>query len=185
MATLTFIARFGGLSCNTSGYCSGAGTGSTSGSPAETSGTPEGFQFALSSSASGLVGSMVTCRPAVGNWASGNYTVTINVTGTNMNLTLTEIWLCRVNESCVNQSTVGSLTGIGRSLASTGSVDHTVSGAAQGTASSTDRLLVVLIGNNGQMSSQSATIEVTIATPIDAGGVVVIDPMGQRGFFGL
>jgi hypothetical protein len=106
------------------------------------------------------------CLPAVAAWASGTYGVTVDITVANMNLTLNEIHLCRVNSSCAAVATIGSLTGIARNLGTTGAVTHNVTGSSD-THNSTDKLMVLLVITNGAMSAQSATVQTTIATPIE------------------
>lgn len=84
--------------------------------------------------------------PAVGQttWQSGTYTVRINITTSVADLLLTEVHVCRVNSSCVNQATVGSTTGLSISIGSTGVKTVEVTGAQQ-SASGTDRIYIVLI----------------------------------------
>ena len=175
MATKTFYTQSGGFSSgaclDNSGYCSGrssstAMVGGNSYATSETAGDLTNKQFQLASGETNVTSKPIECRPAVAAWAAGTYAVTVNVTTANMNLTLTEIHLCRVSSACGAVSTIGSLTGIARGLGSTGSVTHNVTGAAD-TNGSTDKLMVLMVFSNAAMSGQSANAEVTIATPIE------------------
>lgn len=185
MATLTFARTSGAVTCTSVSsplWCSGlnqqlAGVELGKGT---VGGTLTGVVVSLGGEATNQINLMVECDPGVGNWASGDYVVTVNVTASNMNLTFNEIHICRLNSGCTNQATVGSLTGIARGLGSTGSQDHTVSGSAQGSATSTDRLVVLLSFTNTSMTSQSATMEVTVTTPIESAATKSPPPFGAR-----
>lgn len=176
MALLNFYTT-GGLSALCSGggaavaACSGRSVSSAGGNGAyatDQTAPASGVASTLGSSDSLRVGTNVMCAPAIAAWAGGTYGVTFDVTSANMNLTLNEIHLCRVDSSCGAIATIGSLTGIARGLGSTGAVTHNVTGSAD-THGSTDILVVVFVFTNGAMSSQSVTAAVTIATPIDDG----------------
>ena len=110
--------------------------------------------------------------PAGTSWDAGDYTVRMNVTTANMNLTISSIYLCRVDSACTNQATIGSATGLSISLASTGVVSQVVTGSAQ-TPSVGDFILIVLGLTNGAMSSQQVvfTQDQNIDTPLS----VVVD----------
>jgi hypothetical protein len=102
----------------------------------------------------GPVGFKIT--PAAGTtWAAGNWTVRFNVTTANMNITITDIFICRVNSSDVNQATIGSATGLSISLGTTGVKSQVISGSAQ-SPSVGDVVMVMILGDNGSMSSQVA-----------------------------
>lgn len=172
MATFTFFALATSAGQTVSGDCSGFGNGNTT-AQADTTGPPGEISFLLGSSATDALMfsgfTVIRPIPGVGNWAGGTYEVTVEVVSTNMNLTLTQIRICRYNSSMASPATVGSLTGIGRSLASAGAVAHNVTGSAQSGATDTDRLAIMLVGSNSAMSSQSVGLKVTIATPISDG----------------
>jgi hypothetical protein len=101
--------------------------------------------------------------PNVTSWPSGNWTVQLNVTTGNSNLTWADACILRVNSSGAAQATVGSLTGQNIPLGSAGVVSMTISGSAQA-ASSTDRIAVVL---NIQSSNQHGTAK---SVTLEAGG---------------
>lgn len=91
------------------------------------------------------------------SWNAGTWTWRLNVTSANMNLTITEVYLCRLNSGHVNQATIGSATGLSISLGSTGVKSGTISGAAQ-TPGAGDFVKFIIVVSNGSMSSQSFTI---------------------------
>jgi hypothetical protein len=109
------------------------------------------------------------------SWASGTYTVKLNVTvaASSSNMTWQDTCIIRVNSSGTAQATVGSLTAQSISLASTGVKSMAISGSAQGSASASDRIVVVMnFKNAGSSGSYSWTLEAgnttndTVATPV-------------------
>ena len=103
--------------------------------------------------------------PAGTSGDSGTWTTRLNVTTANMNLTVTEIYVCRASSDCTNQETIGSATGLSISLGSTGVKTQTVSGSAV-TLSAGDLVTVVYVGTNGAMTDQ--TIQFTPDQNIDS-----------------
>jgi hypothetical protein len=96
-----------------------------------------------------------TIIPAAGtSWDGGTWTVRVNVTTANMNLSITAIYICRVDSGCANQATIGSATGLSISLSSTGVKSQTVTGSAQ-TPGVGDKVVVLIGIANGAMSTQS------------------------------
>src|SRR5262245_22125352 len=80
----------------------------------------------------GQAGVMYEIQPgSSAAWNSGNWTVRLNVTTANANITWTDTYICRLNSSNVSQATIGSLTGQSTSLGTTGVKTHTVSGSSQ------------------------------------------------------
>lgn len=140
--------------------CSGRSVGGASLSGAKVGGTSAGEQTPnLAGEASNLVLFAYECEiPADASWDAGDWTVRFNITTSNMNLTVTEIYVCRVNSSCTNQATIGSETGLSISLGTTGVKTQVVSPGAAQTPSVGDKVLVVLIASNGAMTSQSCGI---------------------------
>lgn len=109
--------------------------------------------------------------PAGGtSWDAGTWTVRLNVTTANMNVTLVAIWICRVDSSGVNQATIGSATGLSISVGTTGVKSQTVTGSAQ-TPAAGDMVEVVFLFSNGAMSSSSLNIkpDQNIDSPFTAG----------------
>lgn len=144
-----------------------ASVGGTAGS------TPYAWQFGASNT--NVVVNAVDCTvPASTSWDAGTWTVRFNVVTSNMNLTITEIHICRVNSSCANQATIGSATGLSIALSSTGVKSQNVTGVAQ-TPGVGDRVLIVFVGSNGAMSSQSADIipDQNIDSPFTEGNKTV------------
>lgn len=99
-------------------------------------------------------------------WNSGTWTWRVNITTSNMNLTLDSIYICRLNSSGVNQETIGSSTGLGVSLGSTGVKSGTISGI-ETTPVVGDFIAIFGIVVNGAMTNQafSATPDQNIDSP--------------------
>lgn len=111
--------------------------------------------------------------PGVALWPSGNWTVNLEVSTPNSNLTWADTCIIRVNSSGVAQATVGSLTGQNTSLGTVGVESQTVSGGSQN-LSSTDRIAVVAVLVNGAHAAESVTLQVAttndvVTTPLSSG----------------
>lgn len=103
--------------------------------------------------------------------SSGTWTVRLNVTTANANLNWTATHICRVSSGCVNQETIGSLTGQSISLGTTGVKSMNVTGSAV-TLGSTDKVLVMIVHTNssGVMSQTFGwTPNQVIDSPFSAG----------------
>lgn len=119
--------------------------------------------------------------PAAGTtWAAGNWTVRLNVTTANMNLTWDTVYICRVNSSCVSQATIASATGLAISCGTTGVKSTTVSGAVQ-TPGAGDKIVVLLEFDNGSMTTQTfgITPNQLIDSPFTAASVGYFPPFPQ------
>ena len=90
-------------------------------------------------------------------WSDGTWTVRFNVTTENKNLTVTEIYICRVDSAGANQETIGSATGLSISLSTTGVKEQSVTGIAV-TQTAGDLVVISIVGTNGAMTTQSAAI---------------------------
>lgn len=116
--------------------------------------TPSG-NLGIDGSGTNLVAMSWILPIAAGTTGSaGDWTVPINITTANMNLTWTECYVCRVNSSCTNQETIGSNTAVGISLSTTGVKTATVTGSAV-TLSAGDLVVIVLVYTNGAMTLQN------------------------------
>lgn len=162
--------------CSTvAAFCSGRSvTGGTAVSRDAEDGATAGSSEAtitLSGGETTVVGmQLVSDALGVTLWEGGNYTVRVNVTTSDMNITLEEVHLCRVNSSCTNQEDLGGSTGLAIDCGTTGVKTITVEGALTSTASATDHLAVVLVFTNSfSMSSKSIGITPNqiIDTPIE------------------
>lgn len=162
--------------CNSNaGYCSGFSTTQSAGtgrvcSDGGTAGT--GAVSTTTGAATRAIGAYFTIIPDSGTTGnSGTWTVRLNVTTANMNLTLLEVWICRVNSSCVNQETIGSTTGLTTSLGTTGVKSINVTGSAV-TLAADDKVVVGFYVDNTAMSSQafSFTPDQNIDSPFTTGG---------------
>lgn len=91
------------------------------------------------------------------SWDAGTWTIRINCTTSNMNMSISQIHICRIDSNCVNQASLGSATGLSISLGTTGVKTQTVSGSGA-TPGANDRILIVIVGSNSAMTTQSAEI---------------------------
>ncbi len=107
-------------------------------------------------SASVIMFESPTGDPGLTSWPAGNWVVRLNVTSANANLVWDAAYVCRCNSSGTNQGTVGSLTGQGLSLGSTGIKSMTISGSTQ-TAGSSDRFYIVLVFKSSAGGPQSVS----------------------------
>lgn len=105
--------------------------------------------------------------PAGASWDAGDWTVRLNVTTTNMNMTITSCAVCRLNSSDVNQATIGETTGLSISLGSSGVKTITVAGSAQ-TPSVGDKVVILFGGDNSSMSAQAGAGVITPDQNIDS-----------------
>lgn len=105
--------------------------------------------------------------PTVGtNWNAGTWTWRLNVCGADVHITLSEVYICRVNSADVSQAIIGSSTGLSISCGSVGVLSGTVSGLAQ-TPSAGDYVVIIFVMTNSSMSSAGPQIlgDQTINTP--------------------
>lgn len=156
---LTFIRHDVGAKCSSSdgNQCSGAATPNAAGTEllvvgGNGSGSNYNGQLAAEQTAFGSIATLIV--PASTNWAAGDWTVRYNVSSANMNMTWVATYICRVSSTCVNQATIGSLTGQSISLGTTGVKSMTVSGSAQ-TPGATDKIVIMFVFTNGAMTAQS------------------------------
>lgn len=107
-------------------------------------------------------------QPNATSWPAGDWVVPINVTVKNNFMYLEEVHICRVGSDCSNKGSVGSQTGIGLQLNSTGVKTITIAGSAQ-TADAGDRIYIVCVLRNDH-NSQSQAIQVkadqVVTTPL-------------------
>lgn len=131
-----------------------------------------GTNITLVSSASLDTACIIKCTIDSGTtWAAGTWTWRLNITTSNMNLTLEEVYICRYNSAStpVNQATIGSVTGLAISLGTTGVKSGNITGSAQ-TPSAGDIVIVSFRFSNGAMSNQTAqaTFDQNIDSPFTA-----------------
>lgn len=100
------------------------------------------------------------------NWNAGTWTWRLNVCGADANVTISSVYICRVNSADVSQATIGSSTGLSISCGSVGVLSGTVTGLAQ-TPSAGDYVVVIFGMTNSSMSSAGPQIlgDQTIDTP--------------------
>jgi len=88
-------------------------------------------------------------------WAGGTWTINLNVTtAAATGTTWSEVYICRLNSSNVNQATIGSNTSVGVSVTSTGNKSTTVTGSAQ-TPNPGDKVYIVLAFTNSKTSTHT------------------------------
>src|SRR5438309_5675605 len=91
------------------------------------------------------------------NWLGGTWTIRLNINTANANVTWTNVDICRVSSGCVSQATIGSASGLGISLGSTGVKTTTVTGSAE-TPSANDKVWILLGFTNSAASAQNTGI---------------------------
>ena len=87
--------------------------------------------------------------------ASGNWTTRLNVTTGNHQLMLDEIHICHVDSGYSAKNSLGSLTGIGASLASAGVQEHVVNQASGVTMAAGDLIIIIYAFDNAQAMPQA------------------------------
>lgn len=88
------------------------------------------------------------------NGAAGNWTIRVNVSVGNHQVTLDEIWICHVDSGYSVKNTLGSLTGIGESWSGSGIKTHTVNQASGVTMAAGDMIMVIFACDNAQAMGQ-------------------------------
>ena len=161
--------------CSNGAYCSGETSKATQGKQATeggTAGTVEVTTANWTSTQTAFAALFGLTIDAGTTGASGTWTVRLNVTASNMNLTISAIHICRVNSSCANQETIGSATGLSISLGTTGVKTQTVTGSAV-TLGVGDGVMVGFTIVNGAMTTQAFgfTPSVNIDSPFTAAPV--------------
>ena len=107
------------------------------------------------------------------SWESGNFVAPLNITtAAAAGSTLDEIHVCRYSSACGNLASVGSATGLGISIAATGvkAGSTNISGAAQSSTNTTDKVVILYVFTNGLTHADTTfgvTPDQTITTPID------------------
>lgn len=86
--------------------------------------------------------------------SAGNWTVRLNVTTANANITWDGVTICRMNSACVSQGTIVASVTLGISLASTGVKSTTKTGLFQSFAGG-DKVIVILAFSNAAGTTQS------------------------------
>lgn len=142
----------------------GAGTTRIASDGGSVGSTPVSIQFNGSAEGLGKHGFEITVASGV-SWDAGTWTVRLNVTAANMNLTLTKCRLCVFNSSNISQASLGSNTELSISLGSTGVKTASVTGSSY-SPSVGDKVMVIWYTVNGSMSSQ--TFEFTPDQNIDS-----------------
>lgn len=160
--------------CGVVSGCSGAGLANRVAGREATAGGTFGTstaQIRLIGSAggdqAGVVFQSAAGEPGLTLWPAGNWTVHLNVTTANANITWVATYVCLFRATCVSLATVGSLTGQSTSLGTIGVKGHTLSGSAQ-LAAASDVVYIVLVFSNGHALSQSFWFrpDQSIATPL-------------------
>ena len=85
---------------------------------------------------------------------AGNWITRLNITASNHQITLDEIHICHVDSGYSAKNTLGSLTGIGANLASTGVQEHTVNQASGVAIVAGDMIIIIYAFDNGNAMDQ-------------------------------
>ena len=101
-------------------------------------------------------------------WGAGDWTVRVNVTTAQANVTWSETHICRLNSSDVSQATIGSLTGQTTSMATTGVKTHTVSGSSQTPGAGDKVYIVIVLAAGANNRSIAVTPDQLITSPFTA-----------------
>ena len=114
----------------------------------------------------------------VTSWDSGTYTWRLNITTTSATVTLEEVHVCRLNSSLVSQESLGSSTGLGQSLGSSGVISGNVTGSAA-TASASDVVAFIYVFSNSHSHGGDDPVGITpnqvLNTPIVAATPVTVN----------
>jgi hypothetical protein len=178
MTTLTFQADDTAPVCAVGVYCSGGSLGSSgTGVPAiiecesGAAGTTTTTTVTCEKSTSSFVYLNFECPvPSGSTWASGTWTVSLNITAANSSITLKAIYICRVSSACASEATIGSITGLSVSLGSTGIISENISGSSQ-TPNSGDKVIVVF-----EFASSSTMTAEAFAFDHSTGNTEVVSP---------
>lgn len=105
-------------------------------------------------------------------WESGTWTVRLNVTTGNMDLSLEGIWICREDSSCSTVATIGSDTSMSTQL-DAGTYSWNISGVATDDTdggSETDTVYIAMEVANSHMNARTLGItpDQTIDSPIES-----------------
>lgn len=95
--------------------------------------------------------------PAGATWNAGTWTWRINVTNANTNITLTDVFICRVNSSNVSQATIGSNSSLAVDFGTTGVKSGTITGLVQ-TPAVGDYVNIVFVFDKAGMGNESFDI---------------------------
>ena len=107
--------------------------------------------------------------PGKVHWNKGDWVFRINVTTAQANVTLEEVYVCRVNSTGTNQETVASDTGLGISCASTGVKSVTLTQSSDVIAAASDRIYIVPVWSKSTAGNVNlgVTMDQEIDTPIE------------------
>lgn len=109
---------------------------------------------------------MFEMAPGQVGWSAGTWTVPINITGANSNVTLKAVYVCRRTSGGSAVGTVGSNTGLSTALSSTGVISPTVTGVLSTGAASDVVYIVVEFTTPGTNQTFTFLPNQTILTPI-------------------
>jgi hypothetical protein len=159
--------------CATTAACSGAAIANIAELLCSEGGTPgeSADSFGAGAGSSNQACVFWELAPDDGDsWDAGDYVVRINVTSGNSSLTWVATYVCRLNSSCVNQETIGNLTGQAIGLGSTGVKSMTVAGSAVAPAAGDKIYIVCVFDSAGAHGNNTAQLvpDQLIDTPLTA-----------------
>jgi hypothetical protein len=118
--------------------------------------------------------------PAGTTWTPGDWTINLNITTSNMNLTWTTLAIGRLNSACVYQAASCNIknSGIAQSLGTTGVKSTTITGVNLGSPAVGDKVFIALGFDNTAMSVQTFnfTPNQNIDSPFTAAAVFIAPP---------
>ncbi|MHA1951132.1 MAG: hypothetical protein ACW99G_23075 [Candidatus Thorarchaeota archaeon] len=110
---------------------------------------------------------MECIMPSGYDGATGDWTINLNISAGNHQISLDEIHVCRVNSSCTNQESLASSVGIGQNLQNTGDFGFTVTQSSTSAFAAGDKSVVIFAFDNAQAMTQAITYvpSLTIVAP--------------------
>lgn len=160
--------------CAGGGYCSSQSAGGTTGRrDASNGGTTGSSEVSLTANANSTTEWLFNYALTVGaevSWDGGDWSIPINHSSGNMNVTLEEVWVCRLNSGCTNQESLGNETGIGFATnGGTTTRTFTCSGASP-SAGDVVQIICVYSNSFSMDVGIGITPDQTIQSPFTAGG---------------
>lgn len=153
-------------SCTPAAFCSGrALEGSELGRLCQAGGTAGSSEASIINIANNTTNEILfTYDIEIANgttWGAGTANIRINFTTGDTDVTLTEVYVCRVNSGCTSQETLGSNTGLSVDTSTAGNHTENVTLSAASSPSDGDKVEVVLVFSNASAHGGEETIGIT------------------------
>ena len=164
--TVTYQQNDTAQACSLDNFCSTVGGTIEAGRQAE-AGVSAGVTEAVVSVGAGLTDDnhfSFECIVAAGTTGSaGDWTVNVNFSSGDMDVTWESCFVCRVNSSCVNQESIGSSTGLG--IATNAGAQNTVISGSAVTLAAGDKVIITL-GFTEAAGHSAGNVGITPSTTI-------------------